>query len=372
METQKKQTCFVAYSSEPPDLAESIEAAIDEIDSGQTVYISGWKSTGTTGKFIISAICEAIDLCDIFICDMTTLNNNVLFELGFATAKRKRIWIILNPNIKDAVTNYHKFNILTTVGYAEYSNSSNIVNAFYREEPFRDPEDAIIHKAIETLIGASIKPSLLYLKSEIDTDASIRLTRVVSDFPDSVIIDDPKEVSIQTLTWYAPRVKISLGVIVHFLSSTQTGYRFQNAKNSFVAGLAYGFGKSTLMLAHEPYTSPIDYSDLLRTHSTAKQCEAIAKPWINNIVSELANKISSAEEFRRKQLAYSKLGDISVGNPIAEHESEELLDYFIETTAYRDAINDKYSIFIGRRGSGKTAILYKLQNEIGMDKRNHI
>jgi len=98
-------------------------------------------------------------------------------------------------------------------------------------------------------------------------------------------MDDPNEVRIQTLPWYAEKVWNSNAVIAHFLSQTHSGAELHNAKSSFVCGLAFGLGKKLLMLAHEPYDSPIDYSDILKTHDTAGKCETFARTWLEEVGS---------------------------------------------------------------------------------------
>lgn len=111
-----KPTCFVAYPSDPPSLVETIEESIKLIANSKTVEISSWKTTAIGGRFIITAICEAIDQADLFICDLTYLNHNVLFELGYAIAKDKRVWLLYNSDIEEASIDFNNFKILTTVG----------------------------------------------------------------------------------------------------------------------------------------------------------------------------------------------------------------------------------------------------------------
>jgi len=365
-------SCFVAYPSKPPSLAEIIELAILEISKGQEVAIDGWKSTSTTGKFIITAICGAIEKRDIFICDLTNLNHNVLFELGYAIAKKKRIWILLDPSIEKSKTDYEKFKLLTTVGYSPYRNRHEIVDAFYREQPYSDLESTIYKDAIVSVISCREKPTLLYLKSGIETEASVKLSRRVHRTQIPIIVDDPNEVRIQTLSWYAQEVYNAYAVIAHFLSPERSGWRLHNAKNSFVSGLAYGFGKHLLMLAEEPYESPIDYRELLKTHGTAAECEKIASSWLDEVEQKFDQRTIDADEYVETLRAHSELQTISIGDHIAENESRALLDYFIPVASYEEALVSKRSICVGRKGSGKTAILYKLADEIRSDARNHI
>lgn len=365
-------SCFVAYPSEPPSLAEIIEKAIEELNKGQIVTINGWKSSSVTGKFIINTICQDIKKRDLFICDLTNLNHNVLFELGYAIAKKRRTWILLDPSIEKSRTDYDKFKLLTTVGYSPYRNHREIVEAFYKDEPYSDLESTIYKDAIESVIKYREEPTLFYLQSGIETEASIKLSRRVYETSLPIIIDDPNEVRIQTLSWYAQEVYNAFAVIVHFLSQDRSGWHLHNAKNSFVSGLAHGFGKNLLMLAHEPYKSPIDYRELLQTHRTAEECNMIASSWLDEIEQKFNKRTADVGEYVEIVRAHSELQSISIGDYIAENESDSLLDYFIPVAPYEEALVSKRSICVGRKGSGKTAFLYKLADDIQSDIRNHI
>ncbi|MGB8524237.1 MAG: hypothetical protein WCD43_14830, partial [Candidatus Acidiferrales bacterium] len=68
--------------------------------------------------------------------DVTGLNPNVLFELGYAIAQKRRIWLLLNPQIEHARLEWDRFQLLTTVGFAAYGNSAEILARFYHEEPY--------------------------------------------------------------------------------------------------------------------------------------------------------------------------------------------------------------------------------------------
>ena len=117
-QTERKPLCFVAYPSSPADRAESIEQAIKELHDGAVVDIVGWKSLAIGGRVVISAICDEIKKCDVFIADLTGLNPNVLFELGYAISHRRRVWLLLNPHIERTKAEFERFQLLTTVGYA--------------------------------------------------------------------------------------------------------------------------------------------------------------------------------------------------------------------------------------------------------------
>ena len=277
----KKVKCFFAYPSKPPSHSEIIETAIEELNNGQVVEVIGWKKTSTTGKFIIIEICKEIDNCDLILFDLTNLNNNVLFELGYAVAKDKRIFIFLDPSIEKAKSDFDKFN-LTTIGYSSYSNTRDIIEAFYKERPYNDLKNTLYRQSVKSIIKQSHRPlTLLYLKSEIETESSRRLSRRITESKIKHVTDDPQEVRIHPLSWYVEEVTSSFCVIAHFLAQDRTGQKLHNAKISFISGMAFGLGKHLLMLAHEPFNSPIDYKELLKTHRTASECQEIVEQWLS-------------------------------------------------------------------------------------------
>ena len=365
--------CFVAYASEPLSRAESIESAITEIADGGVVDIVGWKSVSVGGRLIISVICDEIRKRDLFVADVTGLNPNVLFELGYAIALRKGVWLLFDSNIDRAKQDFDRFQLLTTIGYSAFSNSRDVISAFYREEPYKNLENALL----DDLLGSDDsrrqpRATLLHLKPDIDTDAAIRVARRVASGRIPSVIDDPREVRIQPFSWYVQHAASAFAVSCQFLSTDYKNWETHNAKHALIAGLALGFGKPLLMLAHAPYVPPIDYRDLLRLHDTAAAAEAIYSDWMLPILDAYENRAKDEQQYALEERARGELRNIAIGDPVAEFESDALPDYFVPTAAYNEAMRSKHSIFIGRKGAGKTATLYKLSEELRADPRNHI
>lgn len=364
--------CFVAYSSSPPARAEAIEKAIENIQGGGVVDLLGWRGLSVGGRVIISAICDEIRGRDLFIADVTGLNPNVLFELGYAVAHKKRIWLALDPNIGRAKLDFERFQLLTTIGYVPYSNSLDLVNGFYKDEPYSKLHQDLYTELLQSTSVVPKKDALLYLKSDVDTEASIRIARRVAGSGLPEVIDDPREVRVQPFSWYVQQAASAHAVACHLLSTDYADWEIHNAKHALVAGLAHGLGKPLLMLAHEPYVSPIDYRDLLRVHRTAAQAEAIFDDWALPLVEIYEKRVAEQEHYQQEARAQGELRSIAVGDPIAEFESNRVTAYFVPTAAYNEALRSKHSIFVGRKGTGKTATLYKLAEELSSDARNHV
>ena len=366
-----EKKAFFAYQSYPPDLSETLENAIETINESAAgmLYVRSWKSLEVTGNFIVNEILSNIDNSDLFICDLTYLNFNVLFELGYAIAKRKKIWIVLNPSVSTAKRDLDKLQMLTTVGYATYTNSQEIVKEFFNDAPYERLDKTILDEV--NYVPADTK-RLLYLKSSVNTDAALHLSVRLENIPLPTLVDDPSEGIKQPLQWYIQNLVNSHGVIAHFLSETHTDYISQNAKNSLVSGIAKGLDIPLLMLAHGPFNSPIDYRDILKVHNTASQCESFIDTWVTPIVEKYNETKENFRAHLKDQKAISELNRLFVGQPIAEHEAEQLLDYFFETREYDEALNSQQTLFIGRKGTGKTANLLKISDELRKDKRNFV
>lgn len=63
---------------------------------------------------------------------------------------------------------------------------------------------------------------------------------------------------------------------------------------------------------------------------------------------------------------------ISLGGTAAENEFRRLSEYFVETPAFRAAIEGEGRIVIGRKGSGKTAIFTEMATQLGKNRKSLI
>lgn len=358
---------FYAYSGQQSDLVEDIRNSVKTINDSRSVLITTWEDLPIGGKFIIDGILNAIDSSDLFICDLTNLNYNVLYELGYAISKEKKIWITLNSSHPKAVANYKSLKALTTIGYAEYQNSKELVEKFFSEVP-HEYTDKIDVKLAE----GEISRNLIYMKCESSTSASsaVQTAIVKSQIPTKV--DDPYEGN-EPLSWYLKLLPSAFGVIIHF--HTLINYQdvsIDMAKKALIAGLSHGLGLKTLLLAHKPFSSPLDYHDDVKIHSTAAQCESIVKKWLEPIAEEYRDLAEVHRGYKEEQKAAGKLSNLILGDYVAENENQDLVEYFLETAEYNEALNAQQVLFVGRKGTGKTANLLKLKNQMTTNKRNFV
>jgi hypothetical protein len=298
------------------------------------------------------------------------------FELGFAIARLKRLWITLNTSIEGARQRYDRLNatILPSIGYSPFSNSDDLASAFASAKPWLNLNEPTLSSGFDPKPHKSSDPTLLYLKQPVDTEASIGLSETLNQslFRRSLIVDNPKDNPSSPLTWYAEKVRDSDAVLVHLLSTEHVDHEFHNLKCALVAGLAAGFGQPLLMMAPEPYVTPIDYRALLVVHRTPAECSTQTKRWLADIEPRIPKRRARRPVELDKAETTLDLRNLGVGEWVAEHEFGALDEYFVETSWFYDALQGRQAIFVGRRGTGKTATMYALENAIGSNRLNHV
>lgn len=138
---------FFAYPSKPDSCGDVIAAAIRGLEN--VLPIVPWSRCKTSGVFVIQEICREIDQADLFFADLTGVNPNVMFELGYAIAREKRVWIVLDDSYSENQRRFEKVRILTTVGYCAYRNSEDLVKAFHHERPDQSTEKTILRDIVD-------------------------------------------------------------------------------------------------------------------------------------------------------------------------------------------------------------------------------
>ena len=355
---------FFAYPVNLPTLREPIQEAVRKLNAKGEVNIKTWEECNIGGKFIINTICDAIDEAELFFADLTGFNANVMFELGYAIARNKRIWLILDTTYKEQKNMFNQLRILTTVGYVACCNSEDIVLGFYKNNPVEDIKKTIFRTAIEPSLIQGGYHSIFYLKSLHENQAAMRVSNLLEKrLPQKIMIDDPSESTVQPLAWYGSRVFGCNGLVCHFANPEREGVYLQTARHALVCGMAQGFEKPLLMLAEGEFLAPVDYRDYLQHYNTAPEALGYLQEWLPPVEQVLKAK-QEATEVRRSAEFATDLQSLRFGEPVAEYEEESLVEkYFIPTVAYDYALNGRRTMFVGRKGTGKTANLMKLEDE---------
>ena len=363
---------FFAYPFSGQTLKEAIQDAVPKLNKSGLINIKSWEECNpSSGNFIIKTIRQAIDEAELFFADLTGLNHNVMFELGYAIAHNKRIWLIFDDTYTEAKKLFNQLGVLSTVAYTRCCNSDDIVKGFHKERPYASIENTLFQDEIERSLKDNRDPSIFHLKREHEDQAAVHVSTLLQKiFAKRITIDDPRESTVQSLAWYGSNVFNCNGMVCHFMSLKREGGYIQTARHALVCGMAYGWKKPLLMLAEDDFHPPIDFRDDLRSYKTAADALRYLKEWLPPV--EQAMKVAQeATGVQYTARLARDLKSLRFGNHVAEYEEEKLVgEYFIPTAAYDEAVRGNQTLFIGRKGSGKTANLLKLKDELSRHEQN--
>jgi hypothetical protein len=129
---------FFAYPSQPPELAATIRSSLKILrDEYRLEGFNGWEETDIAGRFIIEPILGQIDDCDFLAADVTRLNFNVTYEIGYAIGRKRRIRLTRNSCINADDSLIREMGIFDTLGYKPYSDDRNLANTLRSVADFR-------------------------------------------------------------------------------------------------------------------------------------------------------------------------------------------------------------------------------------------
>ncbi|MFA5072800.1 MAG: hypothetical protein WC539_02705 [Nitrospirota bacterium] len=363
---------FFAYESGHHDTIDAIKKAIIEYNTHQRGFTAmSWEDLRVGGKIINRTVLENIDSSELFACDLTYLNHNVLFELGYAIGKKKKLLVFINTSIEGAKERYSACRFLKNIGYQQYTNYKHIQT----ELQTKDRVQTVLLSSLIKLDEAEIDThDIFYISSKIDTQASLDLTEFLTSSQYRLIHDDTSEVEYQTLSWYIHSLYKVKNIVIHLHGKSTTDNLRHNAEYSFYAGIGCGLDKNVLLVAPAPFNAPIDYDDILVEYTSSEECVIKTEDWIRTQLGSVSSKHQVVRVPEADAIVVDKkynLLKLGIGCEIAEEEKESLLHYFVEIEAYKKAASRSLSVFVGRKGSGKSALFIKLEKDLEKEAINY-
>jgi hypothetical protein len=121
----------------PPILGETIQAAVLEFHQRVPhVKIATWRASEIAGQFVGDKILDDIATSEALVADVTRLNFNVTYEIGFAIGTRKRLLLIKNSALEPDADE-SDLGIFDTIGHVTYQNSGELVEILKTAESIR-------------------------------------------------------------------------------------------------------------------------------------------------------------------------------------------------------------------------------------------
>jgi hypothetical protein len=340
---------FFLYPSQPEIIASTVESAAVQLrhfHPGRQWLT--WKDLNIPGQIIFCRICEAIRAARNVIADVTTLNFNLLFEIGYAIGAGIGVFPIRDTNYAVDRKEFDELGMLDTLGYVNFANSTELARAISSSQAQPLP--------VQTYAMNREQP-LYVVRSHVQSEGMVKLMSALKKSGLRFRTFDPRETARLSLHEAMKQVQTSLGVIVHLLAPERTGACVNNARCALVAGLAMALSKQVLILQEGDVPQPIDYRDVVRPYTNPSQVPELLLPIIKNVVETLQES-----QFVAVALPLNLIEKVDLGDLAAENEIRGLGAYFVPTGQYNEAKRGRARIVVGRKGSGKTAIFYGIRS----------
>lgn len=298
--------------------------------------------------------------------EVGSLNSNVLFEVGFALARDKHMWLLLDETDSSAATAWRDFGLFANVGRIDYGgNSETLTHKFFQARPDLNTAETLWADLFSTIHSPREPKSIFVLPALVNDDASRVVRQTLDQRPTlSVHRAEDDERGLAPLAWYVNQIYRCSATLVHLLSPTKERSALHNARASLLAGIAHGLDRPVLLLAPSDLPIPLDYRELLHAYETTYNLSKRLMSWLDGLPSGAG---------ARREPGRAKLSveiPVSFGEYVAEDERRELPEYFIPTGEYAAVMRGGTAVFVGRKGTGKTATMLRATDELMSDKRN--
>nr|WP_314576546.1 hypothetical protein [uncultured Pseudomonas sp.] len=353
----KGVTGFFAYASMPAEVGQTIESAVaTSARSNSKTEVSTWRALDIVGHFISGEVLAGIDAADFIIADITELNFNVTYEIGYALGKSKRVLLVKNKSLQSQGLKISDVGIFDTLGYQEYQNSPEL-SAYLN--------NASAFKSIDVSAALNLKAPVYLLDTPHKTDWS---TRIISRIKKGGFIFrnfDPNESPRLSAYDAINQVAQSYGVVVPLLASTATGAPIHNMRAAFIAGLAAGMGKALCILQSGDEPVPVDYRDFVQATYHPNDVNHVIEIFASDVTQAFQQLEASGVKPERSFIKKLNLGATS-----AENEMRDLERYYLETDQFLKSLRGEAHLVVGRKGSGKSAIFLQIRDAERDKNRN--
>jgi len=345
---------FYAYPSNPTQIGETIDIALKNLPAGtKAPKIQSWKALDIFGHFISGEVLSGIEQSDFLIADISILNYNVTYEVGYAIGKQKRVLITKNKSVVEDIPSVREVGIFDTLGYREYVNSLELIDFINT-----------IHtlKPLDISMPINTKAPVYLLDFRYKTDWA---TRIVSRIKKARYIFrafDPNETPRLSAYDAISQVSQSYGVVVPILSTETVDHQIHNLRGAFIAGLAAGMGKSLCLMQNGDDPGPLDYRDFIKVTYHLDD--------VDECIADFASLVAEAFQQgigQKKEASRTFLQSLDLGASSAENEMRTLENYYLSTDQFLKSLRGDAHIVVGRKGSGKSAIFLQIR-DIERDK----
>jgi energy-coupling factor transporter ATP-binding protein EcfA2 len=353
----KKKTAFFAYPGDPAEIAQTIQSAIVGFNAASPSFnLEGWEKNDISGIPLTAPIFSKISTCGFLAADVTYLNENVAFEIGYAIGSNKRCLLFVNSSAQTGDRELaNNIGIFDTLGYEQYENSRMLTKLLVNRTDF---------SPIEVDVAINHQQPVYIIEPAKKNDAHLLLVSRTKKARWKYRSFNPDEDVRLSALDAIQNVAQSAGVIAPLQKASVQNSREQNIRAMFVAGLAIALEIPTLIIHAAEFSPPLDVRDFTKKYRHPDD--------IQNAVQAFSLEITdfSQQARSKKSSGSTVLTRLSVGDPTAENEMTSLSDYYLLTDEYQKALRGEVNLVVGRKGSGKTALFVQLRDAKRSRKAN--
>lgn len=336
------------YAADPPIISTTIESAIELLRKMQPEKgFRTWRDLNIAGQIIFCQICKAIRGASAIVADVTTLNFNVLFEIGYAIGLGIPVIPIRDPDYAANATAFGQLGLIDTIGYKRFNNSEELANALNDAIPKARP--------LHNEYPLNTDQPLYVIKSSIGNEGQIKLISALDKSSIPYRTFDPQESSRMSIHDAVRNAIQSRGIVASLIAPERPSSLVDNARCAIVAGVGMAAKRHVLMIQENVAQQPIDYRDVVQHYTQGQRVTLLVAPFIKALLQE-----SFGSKFAPVATPLRPLEQLDFGDIAAENEINQLREYFVPTSEYSDVKRGHARLVVGRKGSGKTAILYEV------------
>lgn len=350
------ETAFVAYASRDQTISDLVATGVAKANRKLSrLRYEPWEFNDIAGNPLISPIIQGIDSSKFVVADITYLNLNVVYEIGFSIGRRRRCFLVRCGQVDGDKKIAAEVGIFDTLGYDTYQDDDGLANTLTAHV---DPTPLPFIVALDRLAPVYVvEPPA---KGGISTVMTSRLKKARYRYRSFNPSEDTRLSAVDAIR----QVASSAGVMLSLLDGGGEGNFIHDVRTMFVAGLAHGMGKPTLILAPSSARVPLDVRDQVKYFGRAEEIV----DHIADLSLEITEHLQQAEP--TKLAIATTLQSLQIGDPTAENEMTTLAGYFLRTDQYSRALRGEVNLVVGRKGAGKTALFIQVRDKIRADKRN--
>ena len=131
MQTERSANsqAFVAYSSKDDVLARMISLGVAKANRKLSGHrYEPWEFNDVAGNPLISPIIEGIEESKFVVADITYLNLNVVYEIGYSIGRGRRCFLVRHGPTEGDSRIAREAGIFDTLGYESYNDDDGLAN----------------------------------------------------------------------------------------------------------------------------------------------------------------------------------------------------------------------------------------------------